>query len=284
MNSNRTSTRVWFAAALVAAGLTFPVVSGAQGTGPIVNPNTGININDQARVVQQEQLKENGGDPRAYDAYKKFHDTSMQQLDKKIQLGEFFLNKYPQSLWAELGYQELAQTYYAKHDLNDFYKYADKGIAQFPDDVTLLALDGWVIPRAFTPDDPDADKRLEKAENTEKHALILLASMQKPANMTDQQFTEFKTGETAVAHSGLGLVYFRREQYDESAKELQIALPGEANPDQTDLFILGADFENLSRYKDAADAFNRCAQIAGSMQDRCKQLSSDAMKQAGEAK
>ena len=80
------------------------------------------------------------------------------------------------------------------------------------------------------------------------------------------------------------IVYFRREQYDESAKELQIALPGEANPDQTDLFILGADFENLSRYKDAADAFNRCAQIAGSMQDRCKQLASDATKRAAEAK
>ena len=279
-----TSKWMGFALTLVAGILASPAILSAQGTGPITNPLSGLNANDQARVVQEEQLKENGGDPRAYEAYKKFHDTSMQQVDKKIQLGEAFINKYPTSLWAELGYQELAQTYYAKHDLNDFYKYADKGIAQFPDDVTLLALDGWVIPRAFTPDDPDADKRLDKAENTEKHALILLGSMQKPANMTDQQFTEFKTGETAVAHSGLGLVYFRREQYDESAKELQIALPGEANPDQTDLFILGADFENLSRYKDAADAFNRCAQIAGSMQDRCKQLASDATKRAAEAK
>ncbi len=284
MRTKRAIRWVWYASTLIFGVFAVPAISSAQGNGPITNPLTGLNANDQARVVQEEQLKENGGDPRAYDAYKKFHDTSMQQLDKKIQLGEAFINKYPNSLWTELGYQELAQTYYAKHDLNDFYKYADQGIAQFPDDVTLLALDGWVIPRAFTPTDPDADKRLDKAENTEKHALIVLGSMQKPANMTDQQFTEFKTGETAVAHSGLGLVYFRREQYDESAKELQLAIPGEASPDQTDLFILGADFENLSRYKDAADAFNHCAQIAGNMQDRCKQLASDAMKRAAEAK
>ena len=87
-----------------------------------------------------------------------------------------------------------------------------------------------------------------------------------------------------MAHSGLGLIYFRREKYDESAKELQIAIPGEANPDQTDLFILGADLENLSRFKEAADAFNRCAQIAGMMQDKCKEYASVAEKNAGEAK
>jgi tetratricopeptide (TPR) repeat protein len=284
MRSSRTNRLAWFAAGLMAAGLSFPVVSSAQGTGPITSPLTGLNANDQARVVAEEQLKENGGDPREYAAYKAFHDVSLQQIDKKIQLGETFINKYPNSLWVELAYQELAQTYYSKQDLNDFYKYANKGLAQFPDDVTLLALNGWVIPRAFTPTDPDAEKRLDAAESSEKHALIVLGSMQKPTGMTDQQFTEFKTGETAVAHSGLGLVYFRREQYDESAKELQLAIPGEAKPDQTDIFILGADLENLSQYKDAADAFNRCAQMAGSMQDRCKQLATDAMKRAGDAK
>ncbi|HUJ30737.1 MAG TPA: tetratricopeptide repeat protein, partial [Candidatus Acidoferrum sp.] len=100
----------------------------------------------------------------------------------------------------------------------------------------------------------------------------------------DQQFAQFKSGESAVAHSGLGLIYFRREKYDESAKELQTAIPGEASPDQTDLFVLGADYENMSQFKEAADAFNRCAQIAGGMQDQCKQLAAAALKEASGAK
>jgi tetratricopeptide (TPR) repeat protein len=108
--------------------------------------------------------------------------------------------------------------------------------------------------------------------------------MQKPGGLTDDQFTQFKTGELAVAHSGLGLVYFRREQYDASAKELETATQNEATPDPTDYFILGADLENLSRYKEAVDAFNRCAQIPGNMQDSCKKYASDATQRAADAK
>ena len=181
-------------------------------------------------------------------------------------------------------YEELTQAYYDQKDLPNFYTYSDKGLSLFPDDVHLLALSGWVIPRAFKADEPNADKDLDKAEFREKHALDVISQMAKPSTLTDEQFAQFKTGETAVAHSGLGLVYFRREQYEQSAKELQTAIPGETNPDQTDLFILGADFENLSRFKEAADAFNRCAQIAGGMQDRCKQYASSAQQQGAEAK
>lgn len=284
MSSNRTNTWAWFAAGLMAASLSFPVVSSAQGTGPITNPLTGLNAADQARVVQEEQLKENGGDPREYAAYKAFHDTSMQQLDKKIQLGESFVNKYPTSLWAELVYQELTQTYYAKQDLNDFYKCADKGIAQFPDDVTLLALSGWVIPRAYSHDDPDGDNKLDKAVTYEKHALIVLKAMQKPVGMTNEQFTQYKTGEAAIAHSGLGMVYFRQGQFDDSVKELQAAIQNSAKPDQTDYYVLGADFENLNQHKEAADAFNHCAQIAGGLQGNCRKFSDDAAKEAAQAK
>jgi uncharacterized protein HemY len=87
-----------------------------------------------------------------------------------------------------------------------------------------------------------------------------------------------------VAHSGLGLVYFRRQQYDASEKELEIATKNEAKPEQTDLFILGADLDNLGRYKEAADAFNRCAQVPGSVQDNCKKYAADATQRAANAK
>jgi tetratricopeptide (TPR) repeat protein len=234
--------------------------------------------------VTEAYLRQNLGDPKEEAAYQAFHKTTDQDAKKKIRLGNAFLAKYPSDRYSQAVYEELTQAYYDGRDLASFYAYSDKGLTLFPDDVHLMALRGWVIPRAFTPDEPDADKKLDMAEADEKHALDVIGKMEKPPSLTDQQFAQFKTGESAVAHSGLGLVYFRREQYDKSAKELQNAIQNEADPDATDLFILGADFENLSQFKDAADAFNRCAQIAGSMQDRCKQYAGTASKQAGATK
>ena len=236
-----------------------------------------------AEKIDEAYLRQTLGDSKEEAAYQAFHKTT-DNADKKIKLGNAFLAKYPGDRYSEAVYEELTQTYYDKKDLASFYTYSDKGLSLFPDDVHLLALSGWVIPRAFTPDEPDADKKLDKAESQERHALDLLSKLEKPASFTEEQFAQFKIGESAVAHSGLGLTYFRREKYDESAKELQVATENEAKPDPTDLLILGADFENLGRFKEAADSFNRCAEMAGSVQDKCKQYASDATKRAAEAK
>ena len=281
MKSRCVSKCIWLAAGLISAGLFLPAVSNAQELG-----NNSLTQTDSIRAgkkIQEAYLNQILGDPKEEAAYQAFHNTT-EQPDKKIKLGDAFLAKYPGDRYSAAVYGELCHTYYDKKDLASFYTFSDKGLALFPDDVYLLALNGWVTPRAFTPDEPDADKKLDKAESQARHALDVLSKMEKPTNFTDEQFAQFKTGESAVAHSGLGFIRFRREHYDESAKELQIAIAGEANPDQTDLFILGADFQNMNRFKEAADAFNRCAQIPGGMQDRCKQYATNAMKQAAEAK
>ena len=272
---------LWLAAGLISAGLFLPAVSNAQGPGD--NSLTRTDSIRAGNKMQEAYLSQTLGDPREEAAYQAFHKTT-EQLDKKIKLGDAFLAKYPGDRYSAAVYEELCYTYYEKKDLASFYMFSDKGLALFPDDVHLLALNGWVTPRAFTPDEPGADTKLDNAESQARHALDVLSKMEKPTNLTDEQFAQFKTGEAAVAHSGLGLIHFRREHYDDSAKELQIAIAGEANPDTTDLFILGADLENMSRYKEAADAFDRCAQIAGVMQDRCKQYVGEAMKRAAEAK
>lgn len=277
---------MWLTAGLVVAGLLLPAVSSGQNPGNSAGPSTNpLSQTDGVRATEEmndANTRQHLGDPKEEAAYQAFYKAN--EDAKKIKLGNAFLAKYPGDRYSQAVYEELAQAYYNRKDLANFYSYSDKGLSLFPDDVHLLALSGWVIPRAFTPDEPDADKKLDKAESQARHALDVISKMTKPDVFTDEQFAQFKIGESAVAHSGLGLIYFRREKYDESAKELQIAIPNEANPDQTDLFILGADFENMSHFKEAADAFSRCAQIAGMMQDRCKQYADVAQKNAGEAK
>ena len=273
---------IWLAAGLISAGLFLPEVSNAQSM--VDNPLTRTDSIRAGKKMQEEYLSQVLGDSKEEAAYQAFHNAPLQDPDKKIKLGDAFLAKFPGDRYTAAVYEELCYAYYEKKDLASFYTFSDKGLALFPDDVHLLALSGWVTPRAFTPDEPAADKKLDEADSQAKHALDVVSKMEKPTNFTDEQFAQFKTGEAAMAHSGLGLIHFRREQYEESAKELQIAILGETNPDPTDLFILGADLENLSRFKEAADAFNRCAQITGGMQGKCKQYASNAMKRAAEAR
>jgi tetratricopeptide (TPR) repeat protein len=276
-----------FGAPLLLAG-----ASQAQGT----NPNKVVD--QEAQQNQDQQMKQrtlqNGDqsqtpaapkvDPAEEAAYKAFYETGASAPDARIQLGNDFLTKYPMSRYAESVYSGIVQAYYAKQDWKDFYDTADKGIAAYPDDVTMLAIVGWVIPHVFDPTSADASARLDKAEKYEKHAIEVIGAMPKPPTLTDDQFAQSKATVLSEAHSGLGLVYFRRGRYAESASELQQATQASASPDQTDFYVTGLDFEKQSKYPEAVEAYTKCGQIAGGLADRCKQSAEADKKQAAQPK
>lgn len=268
-----------------AVSLAFAALSRAQGT----NPNK---VTDQEQLQDQnQQLKERAlnqaptpalpkADPAEEAAYKAFYASNPQDPDTRIRLGEAFVQKYPMSRYAESVYAALTQAYSAKQDTKNFYANADRALALNPDDASVLVIVGWMIPHDFNPESADALKNLEKAERYEKHAMEIIPTLPKPANMTDEQFVQSESGLLSAAHSGLGLVYFRRQDSEDSAKELQQSVKLAARPDPTDLFVLGLDLQSLNRYADAADAFSRCGQVPSSLQHRCKQ-SADAARKEG---
>jgi len=285
MRSPGTTSTISFGAILLAAALLWPSISLAQGTNlPSSNPLSQMNADQANHDFNEKYLQQNLGDPKEEAAYQAFHKVAMQDADKKIKLGQAFINKYPSDRYTQTVYDEVAQTYYAEQDLNGFYDWSAKGLSRFPDDISLLALTGWVIPRAYQPSEPDGDKKLDQAEAEEKRAIQELDGLAKPTGLNDQAFSQYKALEASVAHSALGLIYFRREQYEDSAKELQQSIAGEANPDPTDLLVLGGDFQNLGRFKEAADAFNRCAQVPGNFQVTCKQQAANSLRMAADAK
>jgi tetratricopeptide (TPR) repeat protein len=219
-------------------------------------------------------------DPEEEAAYKAFSDTKPDDADKRIQLGEAYVQKYPSGKYLDPVYQGLTTAYYSKQDFPKMYADADKALAANPDDVTVLVLVGWVIPHNFDPNDLAAESRLDKGEKYEKHALEVLATLPKPANMTDEQFAKVKAQGEAQAHSGLGLIYFRRQNYEESIAELKKSTADPANQDPTDYYVMGVELTRLKRFSESADAFAKCAASPGGLQDRCKQMGADAKKQA----
>jgi tetratricopeptide (TPR) repeat protein len=274
----------------VSLQLGFSVAALAQGT----NPN--LVTSKEAQQAQDQQAKEKTlqgdqqtppapkVDPAEEAAYKAFFEAGASVPDTRIQLGNDFLAKYPMSRYDESVYAGVVQAYYAKQDWKNFYATADKGIAAFPDDVTILAMVGWVIPHVFDPTAADASANLDKAERYEKHAIDLIGAMAKPAGLTDDQFSQTKSIVLSEAHSGLGLVYFRRQRYGDSVSELQQATQASPSPDATDYFVLGLDFDKQSKYPEASEAYTKCSQVMGGLQDRCKQSAENDKKQAAQSK
>jgi tetratricopeptide (TPR) repeat protein len=274
-------------AVALAATAALATVSRAQQP---TDPNTIPGKEDQANQDQQqkqktlEQTPAPKVDPKEEAAYKAFFDTSAQDADAKIRLGEDFAKTYPDSRYIESVYAVLSEAYYAKQDWKNLYLISDKALAINPDNVDMLTMVGWVIPHVIDPSAPDADKQLDKAETYEKRALKDLPTLAKPPGMTDEQFATAKIEKTAEAHSGLGLVYFRRQDFDDAAKELQQATQNNPNPDATDFFALGASLQNGGHYVEAADAYTRCGQIMGSLQDTCKQNADKSKQLAAQKK
>src|ERR1700732_1652348 len=121
------------------------------------------------------------GAPKEKADYKAFFEAG--DPDKKVQLGQDFLQKYPMSQYATSVYSQLVNAYFTKQDWNNLYDTAEKAIATNPDDVDVLTLVGWIIPHTYRSDDPDGEKKLDKAVNYEKHALDVIPPLPKPATL-----------------------------------------------------------------------------------------------------
>jgi tetratricopeptide (TPR) repeat protein len=219
-------------------------------------------------------------DPAEEADYKAFFELKPEENDKRIDLGENFVLKYPKSKYAEGVYSQMANAEYAKQDFPKMYADADKALALNPDDPTLLVLVGWVIPHQYNPNDANSDAQLDKAEKYEKHALEILPTVPKPATMTDDQFAKAKAAAESQAHSGLGLIYFRKQNWEGAVTELTKATATATPPDPTDYYVMGVSLGHLNRFSEAADAYGKCAAVPGGLQGPCKQKGEDAKKQA----
>jgi tetratricopeptide (TPR) repeat protein len=272
-----------FGVVAVFAPVTHAQMGQRQSPSAPTTPTTVNSVSDQLHILTEVDARSNADiDPREQKAYDGFFRA--EDADKKIQMGTAFLAKYPKSVYAEAVDSALTNAYYDKQDWKNFYEAANNALALRPDDVDVLTTVGWVIPHFYNPQADGAAKQLDQAEACEKSAIQILNTMTKPAGVSDAQFAAAKAQKSVQAHSALGLVYFRRGDYANSVTQLHMSTDNNPHPDPTDLFILGRDLQNLDRSSEALDAFGRCGQIAGPMQDRCKDSADQAKSLAAQPK
>ena len=213
-------------------------------------------------------------------AFKAFQDAPPTDLDKKIQLGEAFLQKYAQSRYRPVLYSTLTMAYLQTQQVPKMLEMGEKELALNPNDVQVLAIMCQTMTRAFNASAPDASKQLEKAELYSKRAIELTPTLPKPPNATDEVFTSAKNQTLGMAYGGLGLVYVRRGKYADAIPELEQSVKVDPSPDPVNFYLLGLANQKTSHFDDAVSAFTKCAALAGSMQATCKNGAEEAKKLA----
>jgi tetratricopeptide (TPR) repeat protein len=218
--------------------------------------------------------------PEEEAAYKAFADAQSADVNKKNQMAEDFLQKFPQSRYRPVMYQALVSGYFATQQVPKMLDYGDKELALNPNDAPVLAVMAQTIARTFNPKAPDAQQQLEKAEQYSKRAIEITPTLTKPVNLTDEAFSMAKNDTLEMAHGGLGLVYIRKAKYSEAIPELEQSIKENTHPqpDPVNYYLLGLANDKTSHFDAAATAFEKCATIQSSLQPTCKSGADEAKK------
>ncbi len=203
-------------------------------------------------------------------AYRSFQAVSPEDPKRKIDLGEAFLKKYPASQYRPWVYSGLVAAYLQTNQTQKMEEAGEQDLALNPKDVQVLAMLGQTIPRTITANTPEPEKRLDKAEQYATRAIEGTLAMKKPDGVTDDEFEKAKDLTLAIAHSGLGLVYFHRGRYAEAIAELNQSVKLAPRADPVNYYVLGVALHNSSHFGEAAAAFGKCAEFPGSVQETCK--------------
>ncbi|HXN51535.1 MAG TPA: hypothetical protein VN943_06320 [Candidatus Acidoferrum sp.] len=201
--------------------------------------------------------------------------------NKKIQLAEEFLQKYPQSRYRPAIYQALVSGYFATQQVPKMLDAGEKEIEMNPNDAPVLAVMAQTLARTYNAKAPDAAKQLDKAELYSKRAIEITPTLPKPENLTDEAFINAKNDTLVMAHGGLGLVYIRRGKFSEAIPELEQSVKADnhPDPDPVNYYLLGIADKQTSHFEAAAAAFSKCAAVQSSLQAACKNSAEEAKKQ-----
>lgn len=260
-----------------------PPPSNNQNPPPANNQNPPATSTDKTKTPPNNSLKLD--DPNAAPvnaeedaAFKALSDAPSTDQAKRIELGEAFLQKYPNSRYRSPVYGTLVMAYVQSGQVQKMEEVADKEIALNPNDVQVMAVVGQTLPRAMNSKTPEPDKVLAKAEQYSRKAIELTPALPKPASVTDDAFSTVKNQTLGMAHGGLGLVYIRKGNFKDAIPELNQAVTIDPSPDPVNYYLLGIANAKTSHFDDSAAAYNKCAAMPGAMQETCKKGAEEAKK------
>ncbi|HVB34588.1 MAG TPA: hypothetical protein VNJ52_09485 [Patescibacteria group bacterium] len=218
--------------------------------------------------------------PKEEKAYKAFYKLQPSDPKAVVDSGKKFVGQYPDSVYAGSVYARMATAYESLGDVPEMLDAGHKALQLNPDDVDVLSMMAYAIPRRVDPNNLDSAQQLQEASDDATHALALLPTLKKPKEMTAEQFTSAINGEASSCHSGLGLVAYFHHDITEMVAQLEQAVKLNPTPDPSDQFLLGIGYMQAGRPADAESILGKCAAEPGPLADRCKSSLAQAKKLA----
>ena len=204
------------------------------------------------------------------DAAKAIIAMKPDQSPQLIQAAGEFLKKYPQSRFRPVVYFRMAEAYRETNNFEKLTATGDEALVENPDNVDVLALMCWFLPHKVDRNSLDAERKLSNAEKYGRRALELMATLPKPDIISEADFALAKHQKEAMAHSGLGLVYYHRGKTTDMVAEFEQSTTLDTSPDPLDYFLLGNGRTQMKKFTEAAAAYEKCSQVNWAWQADCK--------------
>jgi tetratricopeptide (TPR) repeat protein len=198
---------------------------------------------------------------------------------KMVELGEAFVAKYPMSAHELAIYSLLAPAYMVMNQVDKMVDVGNKALQMDPDDVDILPILAWAVPRRANGQTPEGLQQLQKAQAWAHHGIELLSALAKPDGLDQATFDAAKNEKLSMCHDGLGVVDVKTGKYDDAMAELTQAMQLENGTDPVDYLLLGVAQASTSHFADAIASFTKCA-TDGPVQTQCKNGLDDAKKKA----
>lgn len=260
--------------------------AGTQASSPMTGSKPTRNTMPQGMDNTTEALKApaNPAEEKALKDFKKFQAMPNDDLAKKAGVGEDFVKKYPNSMYAQPVYSFLTVAYIQTNNMDKGVASGEKDLQLKPGDTRIMAYLGQALARTVTGDTPDAAGRLAKSEDYAKKAIAQTLSAAKPETMSEADFAAMNKDILAMSHGTLGLIAIRKNSIDAAIPELEQAVQTGSNEDPTNLYLLGVAYQNSGHPDKALPNLEKCAAVKGTnLTATCASLAEQSKKDAGQA-
>jgi len=137
---------------------------------------------------------------------------------------------------------------------------AKKALGANPDNLDALTYLSFAFPFVYNAKAADAAAQLDQTNQYAQHGLDVLGKLQKPAQVTDEQFTTYVKAKRAIFNNAVGFVALQKKDYASSITALKSAMTD--NPtDPLTFSMLGQDY----LYSNPPDSDNAIWNLARSV-------------------
>lgn len=166
-----------------------------------------------------------------------------------VEIAEKFSADFPQAdnNTKKFVYQRAMQSYQQQNNFEKTFEYGEKLLSLDPKDLPALLTLSSILPERLPQDNEEKkNQQLQKAIEFSQRAMAEIEALQKPPQLSDQQWAEEKNKLLASVNASIGLVHLNKKEYDKATEFYEKSTAVTKN-NPIDFYRLGIAYSFLAR-------------------------------------